>query len=262
MEQTRGLAKKLGGLAAELGTALHELEQIECGEWKGKTALAFTEHISTDVTPLIRKSHDSFDKASRALHRWAGQLQEFQDETDRAEKQAEKACNAKDKAEADTTAKRDLGTSSQLMLEAEGIVDDLMDRYKTAAALISKDLDKAADLAPDEPNFWDKLGNDIAEGWDATGQWIKDHADMIKLVGDLLSDLIAVLGMLAIVLHPVRTTRRHLRLAAALVTTGLALACPFRRESCRSRCQLEVGRDGRGRADAGNRRVQQGDQGR
>lgn len=51
VEQTRDLAKKLGGLAGELGTALRELKQIETGAWKGKTAIAFSEHISTDVTP-------------------------------------------------------------------------------------------------------------------------------------------------------------------------------------------------------------------
>ncbi len=94
VHDTRELAKRLGGLASELGTAVNELERIECGAWKGKTAVAFSEYVSTDVTPLIKKSYESFDKASRALHRWAGQLQHLQDEADRLEKQAGDALDA------------------------------------------------------------------------------------------------------------------------------------------------------------------------
>ena len=85
--KTRDLAKNSASWRANWEPSC-ELQRIECGAWKGKTAVAFTEHISTDVTPLIKKSHDSFDKASRALHRWAGELQDFQDEADQLEKTA------------------------------------------------------------------------------------------------------------------------------------------------------------------------------
>jgi hypothetical protein len=44
----------------------------------------------------------------------------------------------------------------------------------------------------------------VADVWDVTGDWLKDHPDFIKLVGDLLSDLRGILGMLAIITLPFR----------------------------------------------------------
>ncbi|QES42015.1 hypothetical protein DEJ49_14370 [Streptomyces venezuelae] len=220
VEDTRDLAKKLGGLAGELGNAVRDLERIECGAWKGKAALAFTEYIGEDVTPLIRKSHESFDKASRALHRWAKELKEFQDETDRLEKKAGEKLDARSEAKPDS--KESAKTSGDVD-EVIGQVHDLEDRFAKAAGAISKELDKASDIAPDEPGFWDKLTKGVKDAWDATGKWLKDHADLIKLIGDLLSDLTAVLALLAIVTLPFPPLAAVFG-TAALLTSGLALA--------------------------------------
>ncbi|MFD9492471.1 enoyl-CoA hydratase/isomerase family protein [Streptomyces sp. NPDC060005] len=219
------MAKKLGNLASELGTALKELEQIEAGAWKGKTAVAFSEYIGKDVTPLIRKSHDSFDKASHALHRWATELHDFQDEATRLEKAAGEKLEAKEKAEqkADGKGSEELGKASGAVDEVTNKVHDLESRYSLAAGKISKELDKAGDIAPDEPGFWDRLTKGVGDAWDATGQWIKDHADTIKLIGDLLSDLTAVLGLLAIVTLPFPPLAAIFG-TAALIGSGLALA--------------------------------------
>ena len=228
VEDTRDLAKQIGKLAGELGTALSELERIECGAWKGKTAIAFTDYIGKDVTPLIRKSHDSFDKASRALHRWATELQDFQDRADRLEKSAGDKLGAKADAQAKADQKGD-GKGSDELGKASSAVDGVIQKvhelegeYRQAAQKISKELDKAGDIAPDEPGFWDKLGNGITDAWDATGDWIKDHADAIKLIGDLLSDLSGVLGMLAIITAPFEPIGAIFA-AAAVVSSGLAL---------------------------------------
>ncbi len=225
VEDTRDLAKQLGQLAGELGTALGELERIECGAWKGKTAIAFTDYIGKDVTPLIRKSHDSFDKASRALHRWADDLQDFQDRADRLEKSAGDKLDAKAKAEG----KAD-GKGSDELAKASSAVDGVIQKvheleadYRAAARQVSKELDKAGDIAPDEPGFWDKLGKGIENTWDATGDWIKDHADLIKLVGDLLGDLSGILTVLAIITAPFEPLGAIFAVAA-VVSSGLALA--------------------------------------
>lgn len=219
VEQTRELAKKLGGLASELGTAVRELEQIECGAWKGKTAVAFSEHISTDVTPLIRQSHDSFDKAARALHRWAGQLAGFQDEADRLEKQAGEKLDAKSDAKEGTEA---YGKASGDVDNVIREVHDLEDRYRKAATAAGRDLDKAADIAPDEPGFWDRLGHDLAGAWDATGDWFKKHADLFKEIGDILSLASGVLGMLAIITAPFEPLGAIFA-AGAMIASGAAL---------------------------------------
>ncbi|ALV51596.1 phage tail tape measure protein [Streptomyces althioticus] len=225
VEDTRELAKRLGSLASELGTAVRQLERIECGAWKGKTAVAFTEYVGQDVTPLVRKSYESFGKASRALHRWADELADFQDEAARLDKAAGKALDAKDTAEKEAKGKGsdDLATAAG---DVDGVIQKvhgLEERYKQAAARIGKELDKAADIAPNEPGFWDKLGQSIADAWDATGDWLKEHADLIKVIGDVLSDVTAVLGMLAIVTLPFPPLAAIFG-TAALIGSGLSLA--------------------------------------
>ncbi|MFF3767190.1 enoyl-CoA hydratase/isomerase family protein [Streptomyces sp. NPDC001922] len=225
VEDTRELAKKLGSLASELGTAVRDLERIETGAWKGRTAVAFSEYVGKDVTPLIRKSHQSFDKASRALHRWAGELKDFQDEADRLEKSAGEKLEAEEKAEqkAEGKGSKELGKASGDVDKVTGKVHDLEERYKRAAGLISKELDKAGNIAPDEPGFWDKLGEHISDAWNATAEWVEKHADDIKLIGDLLSDLTAVLGLLAIITLPFPPLAAIFG-TAALIASGLALA--------------------------------------
>ncbi|MCX5332245.1 putative T7SS-secreted protein [Streptomyces sp. NBC_00140] len=220
VEDTREIAKRLGKLAGELGTAVRELERVETGDWKGKTAVAFSEYIGQDVTPLIRKSHESFDKASRALHRWVGELQDFQDEADRLEKAAGEKLEAKENAKEGT---EEYGKASGAVTGLISKVHDLEDRYRRAAGHISKELDKAADIAPNEPGFWDKLGNGIADAWDATGDWLKEHADLIKAIGDVLSNITAVLGVLAIATLPFPPLAAIFG-TAALIGAGLTLA--------------------------------------
>ncbi|MER5518697.1 enoyl-CoA hydratase/isomerase family protein [Streptomyces sp. NPDC002763] len=224
MEDTRDLAKQLGKLAGELGTALYELERIECGAWKGKTAVAFTEYIGKDVTPLVRKSHDSFDKASRALHRWADDLQEFQVRADRLEKSAGEKLDAKAEAQgkAGSDGSMELGKASSAVDGVIQKVHELEEDYRSAARQVGKELDKAGDIAPDEPGFWDKLGHGIANAWDATGDWLKEHADLIKEIGDILSDVTAILGVLAIITLPFEPLGAIFG-AAAVLTSGMAL---------------------------------------
>ncbi|GGN28903.1 hypothetical protein GCM10011578_065230 [Streptomyces fuscichromogenes] len=224
VEDTRDLAKQLGKLAGELGTALGELERIECGAWKGKTAIAFTDYIGKDVTPLIRKSHDSFDKASRALHRWADDLQDFQVRADRLEKSAGEKLDAKAdaQAKAGSDGSMDLGKASSAVDGVIRQVHELEEDYRAAARQVSKELDKAGDIAPDEPGFWDKLGHGITDAWDATGDWLKDHADLIKEIGDVLSDVTAILGVLAIITLPFEPLGAIFG-AAAVLTSGMAL---------------------------------------
>lgn len=217
---TRKLGKKIGGLADDLDTSVRELERIECGAWKGKTAVAFTGYITEDVTPLLRKAHASFDKASDALDHWARQMEDFQDEANRLEKRAGDALNADAEAEAKD---KDRSETSQAINDVTDKVNDLERRYKAAAKVTSNKLDKATGLAPDEPGFWEDIANDIGKAWDAAVDWVQKHADLIKMIGDFLSDLTAILGTLAIICIPFQPLGAIFGVAA-LITSGLALA--------------------------------------
>ncbi|MFG2790561.1 enoyl-CoA hydratase/isomerase family protein [Streptomyces sp. NPDC048419] len=224
VDDTRELAKQIGKLAGDLGTAVKELDEVGAGAWKGKTAIAFVEYVGQDVTPLIRKSYDSFDKASRALHRWANELQHFQERADRLEKSAGEKLDARSKAEgkADGKGSDDLAKASSAVDGVIQKVHELEEDYRHAARQISKELDKAGDIAPDEPGFWDKLGNAVSDAWDATGDWIKDHADVFKAIGDLLSLASGILGLLAIITAPFEPLGAIFA-AGAMITSGAAL---------------------------------------
>jgi hypothetical protein len=250
VELTRGLARQLGDLHGELTTTVSELDRLDCGYWKGEAAKAFVQHIDHDVTPLIKKAHDSFGRASDALSRWAGQLHGFQSEADALEREAATKQSALDHAKTaaglptdnsvphpapeaspnpDPAAAADAKKKQQGVSDAtnalQGVrhrAEELHNRYTGAANAISHDLDKAGDIAPDKPGFFHNLVHGIESAWNDTVKWVKDHADLIKLIGDLLSDLTGILAILAIITAPFEPLGAIFG-TAALVTGALAL---------------------------------------
>ncbi|MBY8883206.1 putative T7SS-secreted protein, partial [Actinacidiphila acidipaludis] len=218
VDRTRSLARQIGDLHTELTTTVNELDRIDCGYWKGEAAKAFIAHIDSDVTPLIKKAHDSFGRASDALSRWADQLHGFQDEADALEREAatkqgaldhaktaagqpptdhttphpspEASPNPDPQAQADAKKKQQAVTDASTALDGvRNRADELHTRYTNAASAISHDLDKAGDIAPDKPGLFSRIVHGVENAWNDTVQWVKDHADLIKLIGDLLSDL-------------------------------------------------------------------------
>ncbi|SFF92509.1 hypothetical protein SAMN05216251_1391, partial [Actinacidiphila alni] len=207
-----------------------ELDRLDCGYWKGEAAKAFISHIDSDVTPLIKKAHDSFGRASSALGRWADQLHGFQDEADALEREAATKQGTLDHAKTaagippddgaphpqpeaspdpDPHAAAEAKKKQQAVTDANNALDgvrhraeELHNRFTNAANAISHDLDKAGDIAPDKPGLFSRMVHGIEDAWNDTVQWVKDHADLIKLIGDLLSDLSGILGMLAILTLP------------------------------------------------------------
>jgi uncharacterized protein YoxC len=195
------------------------LERIECGAWKGEAAKAFAGHVSGDLTPLVKKSHQSFDKAAHALHNWAHQLQGFQDEADRLEKKTGHKLKDLDDAK---SKKKGAGDASTAVNDVMGEVTDLQNRYNTAAALIGKQLDKAGNIAPDAPGMWHRLTHAVEGVLDNGVQWVEDHADDIAEIGDALSTLSSALGVLAIVTAPFEPIGAIFA-TAILIASGAAL---------------------------------------
>lgn len=220
------VARTLSNLASELDRTVSELSRIDITAWKGKAAQAFSEHVSHDVQPLMVKAQQSFDGASSAMRNWANQLQGFQSEADQLEREAADKQAALDTAT--NAAKAPAPSSSantpqpspsgqdhpdpakqQAVSDATTALSDvrrrahqLHDRYSSAAAAIGRSLVKAGHIAPAKPGFLAGLAHDVGAAWDATANWVQDHAKLIKFVSDILSDVSGALGVLAIITAP------------------------------------------------------------
>ncbi len=240
----RALARSLGDLHGDLTTTVNELDRLDTGAWKGEAAKAFVAHVDHDVTPLIRKAHTSFGRASTALARWAEQLVGFQAEAAALEREAaakqgtlDQARNAaglppdvpgrpqpQPEASPDPGAgdERDAGAAAQARSEAAAAAAkeravtaagdaldavrrrarELHDRYARAAGAVSHDLDKAGDIAPDKPGLFHRIAHAVEGAWNDAVRWVEDHAELIKMLGDMLSALTGILAAIAIFTAP------------------------------------------------------------
>jgi hypothetical protein len=245
VEETRALARTLGNLAGELDRTVGELSRIDVTDWKGKAARSFSDHVEEDVQPLISKAQQSFDGAASAMNRWVTQLAGFQSEADRLEREAAglqasldaavKAADAPapDSAgssgsshgahdHSDSDKKRAVSRADSALNDCVGRAHELHDRYSRAASAIGRSLVRAGDVAPDKPGFFASLAQDVEDAWDATTDWVKDHADLIKFVSDILGDISGVLGILAIITAPFEPLGAIFA-GASLATGALAL---------------------------------------
>ncbi|GAA2117555.1 WXG100 family type VII secretion target [Streptomyces synnematoformans] len=250
---TRQLSRAIGKLADELGTTVTELERIDGGQWKGKAATAFTDHVVEDVAPDMKRAYTSFDKAATALRRWAVDLERFQDEAAGLEREARLKRDALGEAqrlvaagaatpyldgpaagraaeERETEKEKKQQEKREDAAEAAGDAledvrkraEELRERYFHAANAICRHLDTAADIAPDEPGLFDRIASGVSDVLGDTLDWVQDHADLIKLIGDVLSYVTAALAVLAIVTAPFGIGAAFA--TAALITGGLTLA--------------------------------------
>lgn len=250
---TRQLSRAIGKLADELGTTVRELERIDGGQWKGKAATAFTDHVVEDVAPDMKRAYTSFDKAATALRRWAVDLERFQDEAASLEREARLKRDALGEAQRLVAAgaampyldgpaagraaeeraaekekkqqekREDAAEAAGDALEAvRKRAEELRERYFDAANAICRHLDTAADIAPDEPGLFDRIASGVSDVLGDTLDWVQDHADLIKLIGDVLSYVTAALAVLAIITAPFGIGAAFA--TAALITGGLTLA--------------------------------------
>jgi len=77
-------------------------------------------------------------------------------------------------------------------------------------------------IAPDEPGLFDRIAGGGSDVLGDALDWVQDHADLIKAIGDVLSYVTAALAVLAIVTAPFGIGAAFA--TAALITGGLTLA--------------------------------------
>lgn len=235
-------AQRFSAVAQEIGTTVKNLEQVDAGYWKGQAATAFRQHIRTDLTPLLSKLSDAFTQASGSLSKWSKLLDGFQQQARALEQRAQQAgagvtaakqalANGKASAGATLTAaqrtaqqKLQDGVTSAVSGAAaiQREAEDLQAEVNRTAQSIAGELQHAGNMAPSPPGWLDSLFHDVTSGWDDTVDWVKNHADAIKLFSDLMSDASAVLQILAIITAPFEPLGAIFE-GAALLTGAVAL---------------------------------------
>ncbi len=223
---TQALARRVGVMARELGTAMTELSGAESADWKGQAADAFRAHLREDVLPLLGKARDSFSGASTALGQWGGQLTGFQADAAALERQAESAQGG---LQAATTAlqgyKSTQGTgvpvpgsplagprqarlqdavsqASAAVAAIQRSAQDLNARYLAAAGRIGAELQNAGNMAPHPPGLFASLWHDVESNWDtiteALGEFVHDKA-LLEFISGVANIIATVAGLLALI---------------------------------------------------------------
>jgi hypothetical protein len=232
-DQVTALATAVSGAAREVAEVRRTLESIgkTDGTWRGEAATAFAGQLG-ELPPYLDKATDANTRATGALGRWAQDLAGFQSRAADYERQAEAAKSTVDAAAATlrhyqgTTPGSDPAAADRLRQQtadaqravssAEARLREIIEqarqlagRHEAALKATAATIRDAADAAPPEPGFWDKLGNALSDfgDWiasipDKVGHWIEEHKYLIKALGDLLSDISVVVGIVSLFLPP------------------------------------------------------------
>ncbi|GAA1929658.1 hypothetical protein GCM10009837_64190 [Streptomyces durmitorensis] len=242
----------------------HVLNGTGRGDWRGKAAEAFREQFHDNFRPRVDDARDSFTDAAKALEDWSAYMkskqayaEQLEDEAQRAKERAgaaQKALDglppkpglldvAKDKShegkarrerqEADRSEKEKAAHSANADLEEiRGRAERLRQSYTDEGEAVAGRLKHAMDRAPNEPGFWDRIGDAIgglADAIDEIGDAIlddikaalKELAPLLKVLGDIAGFASTVLGLLSLI-----PGLQFLALPA-LILGGVALASHY-----------------------------------
>lgn len=216
------LQQKVAAAATALENTHRQLTKLtgESSYWEGDAAEKFRESIDGDLTKYIKDAASSLRSAATQLHKWDGHLTSNRElakkyDAAAAEKKAaaDKAKNGYDQAaqhpdlklanqtfpsqeEADAatarlrSAERELNEASTALTKANNEYDSLNRKVKELetehtdeAEIIAKALDGSTRKAPDEPGFWDKVGDVLT----SVGEFLLEHAGTIGAIAGLLA---------------------------------------------------------------------------
>ncbi|MGH3633978.1 MAG: putative T7SS-secreted protein [Mycobacterium sp.] len=223
------LAQNFSTVSQHLGQAHDAMTKAgqSGGFWQGDAAQAFHQDIGK-LPGYLRQATQSFGDAGKALDGWVNDLSSLQRSAADYERQAELATRTVNTAqqnphlglanrEFDTNealqqARHRLDAATRELNDAQGELKAIRDQAKRLYAQhqdlvgeVENALKRATDEAPDAPGLLDRIGDAlghlVGEAKALAGkvwQWTKDHADMIKKIGDVLSKASAVLGVIAV----------------------------------------------------------------
>ncbi|WP_414930832.1 putative T7SS-secreted protein [Streptomyces sp. Je 1-369] len=242
------VADSLRSAATALGEIKRVLRGADDGDWRGKAAIAFRELLDDEFRPKVEDAFDSFDGAKGVIQDWADYMKDKQKvarglerEAAEAERAADKEKDKKDKAEkgkkddAEPEAKKPSGGSGDETDPVEEVrkrARTLQSNYEEKGRNAADRLKDAIDVAPNEPGFWESLGDFIGDVLDKIGDalaWVHDqliellgkYAPLLDLIGDIAGLLSAVTGLLALI------PGLQFMAAASLPLAGVALGAHY-----------------------------------
>ncbi|MGV9566442.1 hypothetical protein [Streptomyces sp. NPDC003480] len=216
------LQQKVAAAATALENTHRQLTKLtgESSYWEGDAAEKFRESLEGDLPKYIKDAASSLHTAAAELHKWEGHLtsnrelaQKYDAEAAERKAATDKARNAygqaaqnpdlnlagqtfpsREEADAATarlrSAERELNEAAAALTKANNEYEslnrkvmELETEHASEADSIAKALEGSAKKAPDEPGFWEKVG-DILK---SVGDFLAEHAGTIGAIAGLLA---------------------------------------------------------------------------
>jgi uncharacterized protein YukE len=226
------LAGKYRVVSRDLAEANVSLREIvgKQGVWQGDASEAFARRVGP-LPGYLDGAAKSMGQAADALDAWCHNLGDLQKRAADLEARAEAAARAAEQARANPDlalanrtfpdqpslqiAQRLLDNAGQQLENALDGCQNVQDAAKQvlaehteAAGRVAELLRKAKELAPDEPDLLDKLGdavggaltdlsNTLADSVDEAWNFVQDHAEVISKFSDVVGDIGNALGVLS-----------------------------------------------------------------
>ncbi|MPY77373.1 MAG: hypothetical protein GEV04_02550 [Actinophytocola sp.] len=241
LSRVNASAEQYHQVARKLSSALDAINAIvnQTGIWEGEASEAFARRVD-DLPKYLDSASQSTSRASTALADWSESLGVMQRNAIDLEQQARKARQDVESAQSDPSfglagqtfndpaqleaANQALARAEQNLAQANEtlrrIIEDaerLRAQHDEVAQQIAGLIDKARELAPDEPGLLGKgleaLGDALDEAVDdlldlgkAVAQgitdFIEDNANLIAAFSDVIGDLSTMVGVVADFLPP------------------------------------------------------------
>lgn len=231
------------------------------GIWQGQAAEAFRGTVG-ELPGYLDKAHRSLGDAGRALQRWQADLTSMQHTAAQLEARATQAQQELQRAESNPdlnlagqhfpddaslqaaqqrldAATSELRTAQQELEVIREQARRLAQQHADLADQVAEELNRARDIAPEEPGFFERLGETLGRALDeaveairetlehlAQQAWqvVEDNANLIAAVSDVLADLSAITGLAGDVLSLVPYAGPVLDVGLNAVSIGLGTA--------------------------------------
>ena len=215
MQAVQDLVDGLNKAHKDIKSAEDAIRGIHDGAcWTGAAAEGFRQKTGS-LPKMLDTASRSFSSACKALRAWHSYLENLQSKASSYEKEARRARQRAERAEKDpdlgllgdgslsiqevfseeqlarrNNAVEELNTANSELESIISHANSLKSQHEELAGVTASRLAAAGEQAPDEPGLLDALGNlakDIMSLQGDIVNWVKEHANAIAAVGDVLA---------------------------------------------------------------------------